>query len=90
MKITDTLAELETVAQKKSIRVSYENMVDGGNGGLCKVKGEHRIILDRRATDGEKVTVLAQALSKFPLTDIFMSDATRDLIEKSAGFVKKN
>ena len=57
---------------------------------MCKVKGEHRVIVDKRATDGEKVTVLAQALSKFPLDDVTMSDKTRDLIGKSAAFVRKS
>ena len=84
MKIADILQELQTVAEKKSIRVSYENMGgELGAGGLCKLRGEHRIIVDRRATDGEKVTVLAQALAQFPLEDVFMSEQTRNLIEKS-------
>jgi hypothetical protein len=86
MKIAEMLRELEGVAEKKKIRVSYE-MIGGelGAGGLCKVKGEHRVIVDKRATDGEKVTVLAQALSGFPLDDIFISEETRALIERSRG-----
>ena len=90
MKVADQLAELEQVAEKKKIRVSYESIGgELGAGGLCKVKGEHRVIVDKRATDGEKVTVLAQALSRFPLEDVFMSEKTRELIEKSAAFVRK-
>ena len=87
MKIQDTLKELEAVASKKSIRVSYE-AIGGelGAGGLCKVKGEHRVIVDKRATDGEKVTVLSQALSTFALEDVEMSEETRALIARSAGF----
>lgn len=84
MKIQDTLAELESVAGKKNIKVSYENIGgELGAGGLCKVKGEHRVIVDKRATDGEKVTVLAQALARFPLEDVFMSEDTRALVERS-------
>ncbi|HEY7954565.1 MAG: hypothetical protein ACHQ17_05030 [Polyangia bacterium] len=83
MKIQDTLQELETVAGKKGIKVSYENIGgELGAGGLCKVKGEHRVIVDKRATDGEKVTVLAQALGRFPLEDVFMSEDTRALVER--------
>jgi hypothetical protein len=90
VKIDETLKELEGIAEKKSIRVSYENIGgELGSGGLCKVKGEHRVIVDKRATDGEKVTVLAQALSRFPLDDVFISEKTRELIEKSAAFVRK-
>jgi hypothetical protein len=51
---------------------------------LCKVKGEHRVIVDKRATDGEKVTVLAAALAQFELEDVFMSEQTRALIAKAA------
>ncbi len=90
MKISDTLAELEQVAQKKQIRVSYEPIGgELGAGGLCKVKGEHRVIVDKRATDGEKVTVLAQALARFPLDDLFISEHTRDLIARAAGLSRR-
>jgi hypothetical protein len=83
MKIQETLQELETVAEKKKIRVSYEPIGgELGAGGLCKVKGEHRVIVDKRATDGEKVTVLASALAKFELDDVFMSEQTRALIDR--------
>ncbi len=84
MKIQDTLLELEGVCEKIKVRVSYE-MIGGelGMGGLCKVKGEHRIIVDRRATDGDKVNVIAQALAKFPLDDVFVSEHTRGVIDRN-------
>ena len=89
MKVDEVLRELESVAEKKKIKVSYENIGgELGAGGLCKVKGEHRVIVDKRATDGEKVTVLAQALARFPLDDVFISEKTRELIEKSAALVR--
>ena len=47
------------------------------------------MIVDKRATDGEKVTVLAQALSTFPLEEVLMSEETRALIARSAGFKAK-
>ena len=84
MKVADQLTELESVAEKKQIRVSYENIGgELGAGGLCKVKGTWRVIIDKRATDGDKVTVLAQALAQFPLEDVFMSEESRALVEKS-------
>ena len=86
MKVQDTLKELETVAEKKAIRVTYE-AIGGelGAGGLCKVKGEHRVIVDKRATDGEKATVLATALATFSLEDVFMSEETRAFVERHRG-----
>jgi len=83
MKVADQLTELEQVAEKKKIRVSYESIGgELGAGGLCKVKGEHRVIVDRRATDGEKVTVLATALARFDLDDVFVSEEVRALIAR--------
>ena len=85
MKVQDTLKELEDVCAKKQIRVSYENIGgELGAGGLCRVKGEHRVIVDKRATDGEKVTVLATALARFELDDVFMSEETRALVARHA------
>jgi hypothetical protein len=87
VKIDDTLRELETVADKKGIRVAYEPLTgEVGAGGLCKVKGEYRIIVDKRATAGERVTVLAQALSSFSLDDVFVAPEVRELIARSAAF----
>src|SRR5258706_12333373 len=81
MKVADQLVELESVAEKKKIRVSYEPIGgELGAGGLCKGKGEHRIIGDKRATDGEKVTGLATALGRFDLGDVFVSGEGRALI----------
>jgi hypothetical protein len=85
MKVADQLVELESVAEKKQIRVSYESIGgELGAGGLCKVKGEHRVIVDKRATDGEKVTVLATALARFDLDDLFISEEVRALIGRHA------
>jgi hypothetical protein len=85
LKVSDQLTELESVAEKKKIRVSYEPIGgELGAGGLCKVKGEHRIIVDKRATDGEKVTVLATALARFDLDDLFVSEEVRALISRHA------
>jgi hypothetical protein len=83
MKVADQLAALESVAEKKKIKVSYESIGgELGAGGLCKVKGEHRVIVDKRATDGEKVTVLATALARFELDDVFMPEELRALIAR--------
>jgi len=84
-KVADTLKELEEIAEKKQIRISYE-AIGGelGAGGLCKVKGQHRVIVDKRATDGEKVTVIATALARFPLEDVFMTEDSRALIARHA------
>lgn len=83
MKAADMLRELEGVAGKKEIQVSYESLTgDSGAGGLVKLKGQWRVLIDKRATDGDKAQVLAQALARFDTDDLFMPDAARDLIAK--------
>lgn len=83
MKMDDMLRTLEEAAQKKSIRVSYENFGgELGAGGLCKVKGEWRLIVDKRATPSERVAMVAGALAGFPLEDLYLAPEVRELVEK--------
>jgi len=82
--------ELERACAQVSVKVSYENLdTDAlGGGGLCKVKGEWRCIVSRRAHPGERATLLARALGKFDTSAIFLTPAARDLVE--AHSAKKN
>ena len=83
MKLDETLRLLEEVAGKKSIKVGYEPLGgELGAGGLCKVKGEWRILIDKRATPGERVAIVAEGLAQFPLDDVFLAPEIRDLIDK--------
>ena len=82
MKSEHILEELERAADKLGVRVSYETLAaDVGPGGLCKVKGEWRAIIDRRAPASEKVALLAQALSQFDLDGVYLSPEVREIIE---------
>ena len=60
------LEELERVAQELHVRVCYEPMAGlvQGTGGLCKVRGEYRVIIDRRLKPSERVSILADALRR--------------------------
>ena len=82
MKSEQLLEELERAAEKLDVRVSYETLsADVGPGGLCKVKGQWRAIVDRRAPASEKVALLAQALSQFDLEALFLSPEVREIID---------
>lgn len=74
------LEELEAVAARLAVRVSYEALAASvaklGGGGLCRVKGEYRVIIDKRAQVGERIAALAQALGRLPmLTPILTRNA---------------
>jgi hypothetical protein len=84
VKIENVVTELEQVAKRLGVRVSYE-AIGGelGAGGLCKVKGEWRAIIDRRTTPGERAGMLAQALQRFPWEDQELSQPARDMLERA-------
>ena len=65
MKLDALLELLESAAETLKVRVSYETLSSNVvHGGLCRVKGEYRIIIDKRATAEERMTTLATALAQ--------------------------
>jgi predicted TIM-barrel fold metal-dependent hydrolase len=83
---TNALTELEALAEKLELQVVYDHFTGEGmsTGGLCKVKGAWRVIIERRASPSEKISILARALSRFDLEQHFVSPAVRELIEQVA------
>lgn len=66
MKPKDMLAELEGAARSLGVKVSYESIASSVmRGGLCKVKGQYRVIIDKRLTSEERVNTLAESLARF-------------------------
>ena len=90
MKSDVMLELLENAAEQLQIKVSYEPLQTSGiqtglRGGLCKVKGAYRIIIDKRATDEERMTTLATALAGFNTTDLELPQKVRDLLRMYEG-----
>jgi hypothetical protein len=86
MKSEALLTELEALAERLGVQVKYESLGGQGVGlgGLCKVKGEWRAIIDRRASKGEQVAVLAHCLSGFDLEAIFLPPEVRQVMAQAA------
>ena len=80
------LEELERVAGELAVRVCYEPMAGlvQGIGGLCKVRGEYRVIIDRRLRAPERVNILADALRRFDLRGIELGDLLRRMLGAEA------
>lgn len=78
------LHELEVLAESLGVRVCYEAMtgLSQGGGGLCKVRGEWRVIMDRRLKPPERLEVLAHALRSFDTEAHFVSPQVRALLEE--------
>jgi hypothetical protein len=75
--------QLETVARKLGIRVHFEPFKPGAfrRGGLCKVRGETRIVIDAGAPVVEQVATLEEALRKLDLEAVFVPPLIRARIE---------
>ncbi|MEZ4359448.1 MAG: hypothetical protein R3B48_04650 [Kofleriaceae bacterium] len=81
MKPEAMLELLEGVAEQLMIKVSYEPLqASVGHGGLCRVKGQYRIIIDKRAVADERMTTLAGALATFDTEALQMPKSVRSLL----------
>ena len=83
MKPEQILEALEAAAKQLSVRVRYEALGASGisgAGGLCKVKGEWWLIVDRKATPSERVAMLADALATFDTEGLELPAKAREVI----------
>jgi len=77
--ITETL---EQAAAHLGIRVRYETMTGdtAGGGGLCKVKGQWCVIIDRKTPPSDRAAVLVDALANFNTDDVFLPPQIREAL----------
>jgi len=81
MKAEVLLELLESAAEQLAVKVSYEQLAASvGRGGLCRVKGQFRVIIDKRASSGERITTLATALSRFDTSELELPAQVRDVL----------
>jgi hypothetical protein len=75
--------QLEVVAEKLGILVFFEGFARGTakRGGLCKVKGKARIVVDEGASLVEQIATLEGALRKVDLEGVFVPPLVRARIE---------
>ena len=87
MKPEVMLELLESAADQLGIKVSYDALQTGTGlrGGLCRVKGVYRVIIDKRATAEERMVTLATALAGFDTTELELPQKVRDLLRTYEG-----
>ncbi len=86
MKTDQIYQHLVDLAEKLDIDVSEQNFKISGfpvTGGICKVKGKNRIILDKHKSKNDKIDILIESLKGFSLDDIYVVPAIRDLLNRS-------
>ena len=65
------------------MRVRYEALAASGAtgaGGLCKVKGEWWLLIDKKTTPAERVSMLADALATFDTEGLELPAKAREVI----------
>jgi hypothetical protein len=84
MQTEELLSRLEGLAEQLQIPVRYASLATeelAGHGGLCILRGERRIIIERTLGCGEKVRLLAEGLSQFDVEEMYLLPAVRQAIE---------
>jgi hypothetical protein len=78
------LSQLEALADKLEIPIRYDIVKDEltGLGGLCRIEGKYILIIHSKATVKEKVQIMADAIRRFDLGDIYVRPALRELLEE--------
>lgn len=80
------LSRLEGLAEQLKIPVRYAALATEelpGRGGLCILRGERRIIIERTLGYQEKARLLALGLAQFDLEGVFVLPAVRRVIEEA-------
>ena len=83
MKPEQITEALEQAAAQVGIRVRYETMTGetAGGGGLCKVKGEWVVIIDRKTPASDRAAVLVEALAGFDTDQVYLPPQIREAIQ---------
>ncbi len=71
---------LEDVLQRMGIEIKYAKLY--GKGGLCRVKGEWKCIINNNLSTEEKVSIIAEGMKMLSIEDIYLPPVVRELIEK--------
>jgi hypothetical protein len=80
----ELLSKLEALAEQLEIPVRYASLATeelAGRGGLCVLRGERQIIIERTLGDRDKARLLATGLTQFDLEGVFLLPAVRQAIE---------
>ena len=80
------LSQMEELAGKLGIEIRYGNIPGEDShrtGGLCRVKGQYKLIIHSRLTVKEKIGVIIKNLKGFELDDVYVIPVIRELLDKS-------
>lgn len=82
-----TLNQLEELAVRLGMTIRYEPLKIEGSvyiGGFCRVKGQDFVIVHKKATTQERIHVLADALKRRELSEIYILPSLRKLLNQES------
>lgn len=86
MKQNELYNHLKDLTENLGIRFFEKNFRNAGipvNSGLCKIEGTYHFFMDKHKKISEKNEILANAISQFPLDDIYIIPALREYIDQN-------
>jgi hypothetical protein len=91
MKPEQMTEALEAAATQLGVRIRYESLATpgSGTGGLCRLKGEWFVIIDKRTTPSERTAILADALSGLDTDGVFLPPQVRDVVQSRRAPARK-
>ena len=78
------LQQFEELVERLGVKVLYESLDQQEfvvKSGTCTLRGQLVAIVDDRLTPGDRIRVLADCLSRFDLSTVYLVPAVRELIE---------
>ena len=86
MQARKVLEHLEDLAEKLGVEIVYEKLIEeeaSAKGGLCKVKGAYKILIDRSEPMEGRIEILARALCSFDTEELYVLPYVREILEKA-------
>ena len=79
------LSGLEQLVARLGIKIRYENLnaeeERSSDGGFCRLREEHIVLIDKRLDDAGRCAVLLRALGQLDLRFIYVPPAIRRLLD---------
>jgi hypothetical protein len=85
--LQDKLTELEEKAAKVGIQIHYDLLEAAGlklKGGVCKIRGEYHLFIDKRKSTAEKIEALQDYIDH-PLPEDIPENITDAVPEENRG-----
>jgi hypothetical protein len=93
MKPEQITEALEQAAAQLGVKVRYEAMTgeSSGAGGLCRIRGEWTVIMDRKSAPSDRAALLLESLVGFDFDTIYLPPEIREaLVERRAAAARAN